>query len=186
MGVLLTVLITCLIIGISLVIIVVTMMKLVTRPIIRDLETFNAEGTKGRALYVVRPGLSSFPEAVADQIVKGLTDRDWIVDLGTPSEELAVDLTHYNLLIVTGPTYGARPQKHLLEWTENLGDLNHLPIAVQQCAMGSSEAAILVLKEVFEARNGNIIGTLGLNTGGNKKADLLQQAYNFAFKLELS
>ena len=59
---------------------------------------------------------------------EGLVSNGWRVDVTTASKEAPTDLTGYDLLVLSAPTYDWVPAKPIQRYLERLGDLGGQPV----------------------------------------------------------
>lgn len=139
----------------------VVMMVLLQIDIPRDVKNINSDGDEGKALVVFRPGLSFFQEDMINGFVEGLEDNDWSVDVTTASSKTPTDVDDYDLLVLGSPTYAWRPHGSILDYLEEVGDLDGMDVAIIVTSGGSDDAQI-ILEDTVEDLDGDIVESLSL------------------------
>jgi len=158
---------------------------------ITELETKNSEGKSGKILVVYHPGLSSFQKDVTMSYVKGLVERDFIVDITTPSSNTTTEITSYDLIVLGAPTYEFSPAKPMENYITRVGDFKGKKIVAIITGSGSTEESVVKMKELIERANGALIESLPLwSLGPNEElydiSDPSKIAYNSALNLKIS
>ncbi len=129
-----------------------------------DVAVRNAEGEMGTALVVYHPGKRGFGRKVREAFVEGLTSNGWRVEITTASTQAPADLSAYDLLVVSGPTYGFTPSRPILRYVARLRDLEGKPVVTIVTAMGAGERSDAILQQAVHEANGNLVKSLLLYT----------------------
>ncbi len=124
----------------------------------------NSEGATGTALVVYHPGRFGFGERVRAAFIQGLVSSGWRVEITTASAQAPTDLSAYDLLIVSGPTYWFTPSRPMLSYLRRLRDAGGKPTVTILTAIGAGERSNAILLSAVEAANGKLIKSLLLYT----------------------
>ena len=124
----------------------------------------SAAGDAGRALLVVHPGLSDFPDKVAAAFAEGLAGVGWRIERTTPSREAPTDLAAYDLLIIASPIYGGLPAKPMQDYLARLADLGGKPVAIVLAGAGDTPAANEATAGLVAAVNGTVVANHAYTT----------------------
>jgi len=114
----------------------------VNQETVTPLHVINEEGTMGRALAVLSPGLSAFPADVMTAFGQGLTEKDWRVDHTTASAEATTGFQDYDLVVLASPIYGNQVAPPLLSYIERAGDFGGKKVVVLVTAGGEPDDSI--------------------------------------------
>jgi len=158
---------------------------------VTGLDTKNSEGKSGKILVVYHPGLSSFQKDVTMSYVKGLVERNFIVDITTPSSNTTTEITNYDLIILGAPTYEFAPAKPMENYITRVSDFKGKKIVVIITGSGSTDESVAKMKELIESTNGALIESLPLwFLGPNEEiygiSDASEIAYKSALNLDIS
>jgi len=158
---------------------------------VTGLDTKNSEGKSGKILVVYHPGLSSFQKDVTMSYVKGLVERNFIVDITTPSSNTTTEITNYDLIILGAPTYEFAPAKPMENYITRVSDFKGKKIVVIITGSGSTDESVAKMKELIESTNGTLIESLPLwSLGPNEEiygiSNASEIAYKSALNLEIS
>jgi hypothetical protein len=82
----------------------------VNAEVITDIQVMNPNGSAGTTLLVYHPGRSGYQKMLIGAFSEGLVSNGWRVEIATASKEAPTDLSGYDLLVLSAPTYdwGAR------------------------------------------------------------------------------
>ncbi len=158
---------------------------------VTDIETINPGGVTGKILVVYHPGISNFQKNVTRSFVNGLVEKDYIVDMTTPSSKTTTEIDRYDLIVLGSPTYGFSPAKPIEDYIKRVGDFNDKKVVVLLTGAGSTDESIEEMKDLIEVANGSIIEVLILwSSAPNEEiyetSDPLEIAYNSAVNLDIS
>lgn len=158
---------------------------------VTGLQTLNSEGKSGKILVVYHPGLSSFQKDVTMSFVRGLVERDYIVDITTPSSETTTKINEYDLILLGTPTYGFSPAKPMENYIKRFGDFKGKKIVVIITGSGSTDETKAKMKELIENANGAIIESLTLWSSAPNEdiygiGDPSEIAYNSGLNIKIS
>jgi len=131
---------------------------------VTPLRTLNPQSSGPRALVVYSPGLSDFPQKMAEAFANGLAATDWSVDIVTASSQAPTDLTGYTLLVIGGPIYGGQPSKPVQDYTARLEDLKGLRVYTLLTSAGENPQAEEARSSWITAHGGVEAGMLELHT----------------------
>ena len=129
-----------------------------------EIQIVNPDGDAGAALVVYHPGKFGFGQRVWSAFVQGLVSRGWRVEITTASPQAPTDLSPYDLLVVSGPTYYFTPSRPMLSYLERLRDAGGKPVATILTAIGAGERSNAILQKAVDAANGKLIASLLLYT----------------------
>jgi hypothetical protein len=124
----------------------------------------NSEGGAGTALVVYHPGRFGFGQRVLTAFVQGLVSNGWRVEVTTASTQSPTDLESYDLLVVSGPTYGFTPSRPILSYLTRLGDVGGKPVVAILTALGAGERSNAILLKAVQEANGELVTSLLLYT----------------------
>ena len=128
------------------------------------IQVMNPDGGAGTALVVYHPGRFGFGQRVRTAFVEGLVSNGWRVEVTTASAQSPTDLSAYDLLVVSGPTYWFTPSRPMLSYLKRVGDARGKPIVTILTAMGAGERSNAILLNAAEAANGKLVKWLLLYT----------------------
>ena len=134
------------------------------REVATGIEVLNPEGGAGTALVVYHPGRFGFGERVRAAFVEGLVSNGWRVETTTASALAPTDLSTYDLLVVSGPTYWFSPSRPMLSYLRRLRDTTGKPVATILTAMGAGERSNAILQKAVQAAKGELVVSLLLYT----------------------
>ena len=134
------------------------------KAVVTAIEVVNPEGGAGTALVVYHPGRFGFGQRVRTTFVEGLVSNDWRVEVTTASAQSPADLSAYDLLVVSGPTYWFTPSRPILSYLRRLGDAGGKPVATILTAIGAGERSNAILQRAVQAANGTPVTSLLLYT----------------------
>ncbi len=137
---------------------------MVNTEVVSDVEVSNPDGSAGTALLVYHPGRSGFQEMSIQAFSKGLVSNGWRVEITTASKETPTDLSGYDLLVLSAPTYDWVPAKPIPRYLERLGDLQGQPTAVIISAAGTTTLSVPTMENLVREANGDLVGSYTLWT----------------------
>ena len=135
---------------------------MVNQEIASEVEVLNPEGKTGTALLVYHPGKSGYQEMIIGAYSEGLMANGWRVDITTASREAPRDLSHYDLLVLSAPTYDWEPAKPIQRYLEGLGDLGGQATVVIISAAGRTTESLSFLEDMVMKANGDLVGSYAL------------------------
>lgn len=158
---------------------------------VTGLDTKNSDGKSGKILVVYHPGLSSFQKDVTMSFVRGLVERDYIVDITTPSSKTTTEINGYELIVLGAPTYGFAPAKPMENYIKRVVDFKGKKIVAILTGSGSTDESLAKMKELIEIANGAVIESLPLwSSAPNEEiygiSDPSEIAYKYALNLKIS
>ncbi len=134
------------------------------KAVVTGSEFVNPEGGAGTALVVYHPGRFGFGQRVRTAFVAGLVSNDWRVEVTTASAQSPADLSAYDLLVVSGPTYWFTPNRPILSYLRRLGDAGGKPVVTILTAIGAGERSNAILQKAVKDANGKLVTSLLLYT----------------------
>jgi hypothetical protein len=136
----------------------------VNAEVVTELEVRNAGGSAGTALVTYHPGRSSFQEMLVDGFAEGLESNGWHVDIATASKEAPTDLSGYDLLVLSAPTYDWAPAKPIQRYLQRLGDLGGQPTVVIISAAGIADLSLPMMEDLVREAKGDLVASHTLLT----------------------
>jgi len=133
----------------------------VHRETVTPLTTVNAEGAAGRALTVLSPGMSAFPERVMTAFVDGLAEKGWRIDHTTASGQATTAIGDYDLIVLVSPIYGSRVAPPLQSYMARVGDFDGKRIAVVITAGGDPDESVANTEALIAEHNGALEAIFG-------------------------
>jgi hypothetical protein len=134
------------------------------KEVVTGIGVSNPEGRVGTALVIYHPGKRGFGHRVRTAFVEGLASSGWRVEVTTASAKSPSDLSAYDLLVVSGPTYGFTPNRPILRYLARLGDLAGKPVVTIITAIGAGERSNAILQQTVHEANGRLLKSLLLYT----------------------
>jgi flavorubredoxin len=134
------------------------------KAVVTGIRVVNPEGGAGTALVVYHPGRFGFGQRVRTAFVEGLVSNGWRVAVTTASSRTPTDLSTYDLLVVSGPTYWFTPSRPMLSYLKRLRDAGGKPVATILTAIGAGERSNAILQKAVQAANGELVASLLLYT----------------------
>jgi hypothetical protein len=110
---------------------------------------------RGRALIVVHPGFTDFPDSVARAFGEGLADAGWRVNLTTANSSAPTGLSDFDLLVLAAPVYWYAPALPIQRYVRRLGDLAGKPVAILLTAAVSGDRALRTAEHLVTAAHGS-------------------------------
>jgi hypothetical protein len=136
----------------------------VNAEVISDAEVLNPNGSAGTTLLVYHPGRSGFQEMITQGFSEGLASNGWRVEVTTASKEAPTDLSGYDLLVLSAPTYDWVPAKPIQRYLEQLGDLGGQPTVVIISAAGTTSVSLPMMEDLVREANGDLVASYALWT----------------------
>ncbi len=136
----------------------------VNAEVISDVEVLNPNGSAGTTLLVYHPGKSGYQEMLIEAFSEGLVSNGWRVEVTTASKEAPTDLSGYDLLVLSAPTYDWVPAKRIQRYLEQLGDLAGQPTVVIISAAGTTSLSLPMMEDLVREANGDLIASYALWT----------------------
>jgi hypothetical protein len=136
----------------------------VNAEVVSDVEVLNADGSTGTALLVYHPGRSGYQEMLTQAFSEGLISNGWRVEVTTASQKAPTDLSGYDLLVLSAPTYDWAPAKPIQRYLERLGDLTDQPTVAIVSAAGTTTLSLPKMEELVREANGDLVASYALKT----------------------
>jgi len=136
----------------------------VNAEVVSDVEILNPDGSTGTALLAYHPGKSGYQEMLTEAFSEGLVSNGWRVEVATASKEAPTDLSGYDLLVLSAPTYDWVPAKPLQRYLEQLGDLGGQPTVVIISAAGTTSVSLPMMEDLVREANGDLLASYALWT----------------------
>jgi hypothetical protein len=95
---------------------------------------------------------------------EGLISNGWRVEVATASKEAPTDLSGYDLLVLSAPTYDWVPAKPIQRYLERLGDLADQPTVVIISAAGTTSLSLPKMEDLVREANGDLVASYALWT----------------------
>jgi hypothetical protein len=95
---------------------------------------------------------------------EGLVSNGWRVEVTTASKETPTDLSGYDLLVLSAPTYDWKPAKRIQRYLEQLGDLGGQPTVVILSAAGMTSVSLPMMEDLVREANGDLVASYALWT----------------------
>ena len=124
--------------------------------VVSDVQVLNPNGSAGTTLLVYHPGKSSYQEMLIEAFSEGLVSNGWRVEVATASKEAPTDLSGYDLLVLSAPTYDWVPAKPIQRYLERLGDL--------VSAAGTTTLSLPKMEDLVREANGDLVASYALWT----------------------
>jgi hypothetical protein len=137
---------------------------MVNADVVSDVEVLSPDGSAGTALVVYHPGRSGYQEMFIHAFSQGLVSNEWRVEVSTASKETPTDLSGYDLLVLSAPTYDWVPAKPIQRYLERLGDLGDQPTAIIISAAGTTTLSVPMMEELVREANGDLVASYTLWT----------------------
>jgi hypothetical protein len=137
---------------------------IVNAEVVSEVEVLNPNGSAGTALLTYHPGRSGYQEMLAQGFSEGLVSNGWRVEIATASKEAPTDLSGYDLLVLSAPTYDWMPAKPIQRYLERLGDLGGQPTAVIISAAGTTTLSLPMMEDLVREANGDLVASYALWT----------------------
>ena len=150
----------------------------VNREMVTPLQTLNGEGTAGRALAVLSPGLSAFPADIMTAFEKGLIQKGWRIDHTTASGQATTDFQDYDLVVLASPIYSSRVAPPLLAYIGRAGDFGGKRIVVLVTAGGAPDDSIANTKALLAENGARIAAAHGYAVYQSNDPDNAYQGSN--------
>jgi hypothetical protein len=136
----------------------------VNAEVLSDIEILNPNGSTGTALLTYHPGRSGYQEMITHAFSEGLVSNGWRVEITTASKEAPTDLSGYDLLVLSAPTYDWEPAKPIQRYLERLGDLGGQLTAVIVSAAGTTSLSLPMMEDQVREANGDLVASYALWT----------------------
>lgn len=133
----------------------------VQRETVTPLQTLNEGGTAGRALAVLSPGMSDFPNDVMTAFNGGLAESGWRIDHTTASTQATTAIGDYDLILLVSPIYGSRVAPPLQEYVARVGDFGGKRVVAVITAGGDPDESVTNTEELVAAHNGTVEEIIG-------------------------
>jgi hypothetical protein len=137
---------------------------MVNAEVISDVEVLNPNGSAGTTLLVYHPGRSGYQEMLVEAFSEGLVSNGWRVEVATASRKAPTDLSGYDLLVLSAPTYDWVPAKRIQRYLEQLGDLGGQPTVVIISAAGTTTLSLPMMEDLVREANGDLVASYALWT----------------------
>lgn len=136
----------------------------VNAEVLSDVDVLNPNGSSGTALLVYHPGKSGYQEMLVEAFSEGLVSNEWRVEVTTASQEAPTNLSGYDLLVLSAPTYDWVPAKPIQHYLEQLGDLGGKPTVVILSAAGKTTLSLPMMEDLVTEANGDLVASHALWT----------------------
>jgi hypothetical protein len=136
----------------------------VNAEVISEIEVLNPNGSAGTTLLVYHPGRSGFQKMLIEGFSEGLVSNGWRVEITTASREAPTDLSGYDLLVLSAPTYDWVPARPIQRYLERLGDLGGQPTVVVISAAGTTTLSLPKMESLVREANGDLVTSHALWT----------------------
>ena len=136
----------------------------VNAEVISDVEVLNPNGSAGTTLLVYHPGRSGYQKMLIGAFSEGLVSNGCRVEVTTASKEAPTDLSGYDLLVLSAPTYDWVPARPIQRYLERLGDLEGQATAVIISAAGTTTLSLPKMEELVREANGDLVASYALWT----------------------
>jgi hypothetical protein len=136
----------------------------VNAEVVSDGEILNPNGSAGTTLLVYHPGRSGYQKMLIESFSEGLVSNGWRVEVTTASKEAPIDLSDYDLLVLSAPTYDWEPARPIQRYLERLGDLGGQPTVVIISAAGTTTLSLPKMEDLVREANGDLIASYALWT----------------------
>jgi hypothetical protein len=136
----------------------------VNAEVVSDVEILNPEGSTGTALLTYHPGRSGYQEMITHAFSDGLVSNGWRVEIATASKEAPTDLSGYDLLVLSAPTYDWVPAKPIQRYLERVADLGGQPTVVIISAAGTTTLSLPMMEDLVREANGDLVASYVLWT----------------------
>ena len=137
---------------------------IVNAEVVSDVEVLNPNGSGGKALLTYHPGRSGYQEMLTQGFSEGLVSNGWRVEIATASKEAPTDLSSYDLLVLSAPTYDWVPAKPIQRYLDRLGDLGGQPTVVIISAAGTTTLSLPMMEDLVREANGDLVASYALWT----------------------
>ena len=131
------------------------------RETVTPLVALNANGEAGRALTVLSPGLSPFPERVMTAFDAGLAESGWRIDQTTASGETPSDFADYDLIVLVSPIYGSQVAPPMQAYVRRVGDFGGKAVVAVIAAGGNPDESVSATQTLIADNGGDVAGVFG-------------------------
>lgn len=145
--------------------------------VVSEVKVLNPKGDNGKALVIYQKGLRDFQPKVAFAFAEGLASIGWRVEITTVSTHTPTDISSYDLLVLTWPTYFFSPSLPVRRYLRRIKDLKEKRTVIICTAAGAPANSCEKMKSLVQAANGNIVKSLKLftmrpNEGNNNPLEI--------------
>jgi len=133
----------------------------VQRETVTPLQTLNGQGNAGRALTVLNPGLSPFPERIMTAFDNGLAESGWRIDQTTASSETTTDFGEYDLIVLVSPIYGGQVAAPLQAYIARAGDFGGTQVVAIVTSAGDPKEPMAHTRDLIAGNGGSVAGIFG-------------------------
>lgn len=140
--------------------------------VVSPVETLNPAGEAGTALLVYHPGRTGLQRRVSMAFAEGLASNGWRVSITTASSHTPTNLSGYDLLVLSTPTYDWLPARRIRTYLQRLGDTSGQPTVVIVTGLGLTGRSLARMERMVQQANGQLIASFVLRTlGSNETMD---------------
>jgi hypothetical protein len=136
----------------------------VNAEVVSDVEVLNPNGRTGTALLAYHPGKSGYQDMIAQAFSEGLGSNGWRVEVATASKEAPTDLSDYDLLVLSAPTYDWVPARPIQRYVQQLGDLRGKRTVVIISGAGTTSLSLPMMEDLVRGANGDLVASYALWT----------------------
>jgi hypothetical protein len=117
-----------------------------------------------RALVVWHPGATRFPAEIVRSFAEGLAHSGWNVEVYAANRNAPMDLSRYQLLVLSVPVYWWSPAKPMRRYLARAKDLGGIETIVLLTSSARSERALAESEDLVRRANGRLrfVRTYGL------------------------
>ena len=131
------------------------------RETVTPLATLNEEGSAGKVLAVLSPGMSAFPRDVMSAFMNGLAENGWRIDHTTASGQATTAFGDYDMIVLVSPIYGSRVAPPLQAYMERAGDFGGKRIVAVITAGGDPDDSMDNTRDLVAVHNGTLEAIYG-------------------------
>ena len=122
------------------------------------------DSKKGTAFIIYQKGLRDFQPKVAHAFAKGLISNDWRAEITTVSFNAPTDVSSYDLIVITWPTYWFNPSLPIKKYLQRTQNLEGKSTVIICTAAGAPLNSCEKMKSLVQAAGGTVIKSLILYT----------------------
>jgi len=132
--------------------------------VVSEVVRVGVAGGARRALIVYHSTHGGFQPLVLRAFAEGLQSHDWQVDMTTASRATPVNVSAYDLLVLSAPSYNWLPARPTLAYLGRLGDLKGMPVALVISGGGMTDRALKIMSDHVTQAHGRIVEAIELWT----------------------
>jgi hypothetical protein len=145
--------------------------QVVKRETVSAVVTLNPSGSAGKALLVLHPGLSDFPDRIVAGFADGLLQAGWRVDRTTASRQAPADVKAYDLIVLASPVCASAAATPLRDYIARVGDFQGKPVVLLFTAAGDAAGALDAAAATVASAHGKVTGRFGYTSMRPNKSD---------------